>query len=51
MKQTRISKRPRSDRSWLEALPLDARDPDVVRAKRLARQAGPAQRRPQPRQD
>jgi hypothetical protein len=51
MKQIRISKRPRADRSWLEPLPLDVRDPDVVRAKRLARQAGPSQRRPQPKQD
>jgi hypothetical protein len=27
----------RSERSWSEALPPDPRDPDVVRAKALAR--------------
>jgi hypothetical protein len=46
MRQTRISKRPRHDRRGLEPLPLDPRDPDIVRAGRLARRAGPVQRRP-----
>ena len=39
MKQIRINKQHRSAREWLEPLPLDARDPDVVRAKQLARRA------------
>jgi hypothetical protein len=34
MKRIRIQKpRVRSGRSWLDILPLDPRDPDVVRAK------------------
>jgi len=45
MRQVRISKRQRSARLWLEPLPPDARDPDIVRAKQLARRASPAQRR------
>ena len=37
MKRIRIQKpRVRSERSWLDVLPLDPRDPDVVRAKALA---------------
>jgi len=41
--------RARGERPWDEVLPLDPRDPDVVRAKSLARQrvAGHAPRRPQ----
>jgi hypothetical protein len=38
MKRTRIRRRRvRSERPWLEALWLDPRDPDIVRAKALAR--------------
>jgi hypothetical protein len=33
----RISKRHRPAKWWLEPLPLDPRDGDIVRAKRLAR--------------
>ena len=39
MKQIRINRQHRSAREWLELLPPDARDPDVVRAKQLARRA------------
>jgi hypothetical protein len=39
MKQIRINKQHRSAREWLDPLPPDARDPDVVRAKELARRA------------
>jgi hypothetical protein len=39
MKQIRISKRRRPGGWWLEPLPPDARDPDIVRAKQLARRA------------
>jgi hypothetical protein len=39
MKQIRINKQHRPAREWLELLPPDARDPDVVRAKQLARRA------------
>ena len=40
MKRTRIKgPRARSERPWLEALSLDPRDPDIVRAKALARTA------------
>jgi hypothetical protein len=42
MKQIRISKRRRPASWWLEPLPPDARDPDIVRAKRQARRARPA---------
>jgi hypothetical protein len=48
MKQIRISKQHRPAREWLEPLPLEPRDPDVVRAKQLARRAdsqSPRQRR------
>jgi len=41
MKQIRISKRRRPASWWLEP-PPDARDPDIVRAKQLARRARPA---------
>jgi hypothetical protein len=38
MKRIRIERRRvRSERPWLEALPPDPRDPDIVRAKKLAR--------------
>ena len=38
MKRTRIRRpRVRSQRPWLEALSPDPRDPDIVRAKALAR--------------
>jgi len=37
MRQIRISKRQRTARGWLEPLPPDARDPDIARAKQLAR--------------
>jgi len=41
MKSIRISRqRARGDRLRLEALPPDPRDPDIVRAKALARTAG-----------
>jgi hypothetical protein len=38
MKRVRIEKpKPRRERWWLEVLPLDPRDPDVVRAKAIDR--------------
>jgi hypothetical protein len=38
MKRTRIERpRARRERAWREALPPDPRDPDVIRAKALAR--------------
>jgi len=38
MKRTRIRRaRIQKKRPWLEALSLDRRDPDIVRAKALAR--------------
>ena len=46
MRQIRISKRPRPTRDWPEPLPSDPRDPDIVRAKQLARRASQAERRP-----
>jgi hypothetical protein len=47
MKRTRI-RRPgvRSERPWLEALAPDPRDPDIVRAKALARTGVPSSTRP-----
>ena len=39
MTQIRITKRRRPDDRWLEPLPLDPRDPDIVRAKEIARRA------------
>jgi hypothetical protein len=39
MKQLRITKRHRSDGWRLDPLPLDPRDPDIVRAKELARRS------------
>jgi hypothetical protein len=44
MKQIRISKRPRPGPQSSRPLPLDARDPYIVRAKQLARRR--AQSRP-----
>ena len=40
MTQIRITKRRRADDWQLELLPLDPRDPDIVRAKELARRTG-----------
>ena len=40
MTQIRITKRRRPADWRLEPLPLDPRDPDIVRAKQLARRAG-----------
>jgi hypothetical protein len=38
MKRIRIEKpKPRHERWWLEVLPLDPRDPEVVRAKAIDR--------------
>jgi hypothetical protein len=38
MQQIRLEKpKVRRDRWWLEVLPLDPRDPDIVRAKCVAR--------------
>jgi hypothetical protein len=42
MTQIRITKRRRPDDWWLEPLPVDPRDPDIVRAKEIARRAGTA---------
>jgi hypothetical protein len=39
MTQFRITKRRRPDDWRLEPLPLDPRDPDIVRAKEIARRA------------
>ena len=39
MRQIRMTKRRRTDDWRLEPLPLDPRDPDIVRAKALARRA------------
>jgi hypothetical protein len=44
MRQIRISKRQRPARWRPEPLPPDPRDPDIVRAKQLARRARPPQR-------
>jgi hypothetical protein len=46
MKRLRIQRpRARRERDWGEALPPDPRDPDVVRAKALARAGDRAGRR------
>jgi hypothetical protein len=45
MKKIAISKRHQRAKSWLELLPLDPRDQDIVRAKRLTRPLRPSQRR------
>ena len=47
MKQIRISKQHRPAREWLETLPLEPRDPDVVRAKQLSRRADSRSQRQQ----
>jgi hypothetical protein len=39
MRQIRITKRHRSRDWWAEPLPLDPRDPDIVRAKELDRRS------------
>lgn len=45
MKQVRAKKsRCRSEQPWDEALPADPRDPDIMRAKALARTGEPGQR-------
>jgi hypothetical protein len=45
MKRIRIQRpRARRESDWREALPLDPRDPDVVRAKALARAGNPRRR-------
>jgi hypothetical protein len=46
MKQIRITKRHRPADWRLEPLPLDPRDPDIVRAKELDRQSRTAPARP-----
>jgi hypothetical protein len=48
MKQLRITKRHRPDDWRLEPLPLDPRDPDIVRAKELARRSRAVAPRPGP---
>ena len=45
MKQIRISRRHRPGGWRLDPLPEDPRDPDIVRAKALARRARPAPQR------
>jgi hypothetical protein len=46
MRQIQISKRQRPARWQREPLPPDARDPDIARAKQLARRARRPQRQP-----
>jgi hypothetical protein len=46
MRQIRMTKRRRPDDWRLEPLPLDPRDPDIVRAKGLARRTRTATLRP-----
>jgi hypothetical protein len=46
MKQLRITKQRRPDAWRLEPLPLDPRDPDIVRAKELARRSRTVASRP-----
>ena len=46
MKQLRITKQRRPDDWGLEPLPLDPRDPDIVRAKELARRSRAVASRP-----
>ena len=51
MKQLRITRRHRPDDWRLDPLPLDPRDPDIVRAKELARRSRvAASRAARPRQ-
>jgi hypothetical protein len=42
MRQIRRSKRQRPAGRWPEPLPPDARDPDIIRARQLARRAAAA---------
>ena len=51
MKQIRINRQHRPAREWLEPLPPGARDPDIVRAKQLARRADSRSRRQRPSGD
>lgn len=46
MRQLRITKRHRPEDWRLESLPLDPRDPDIVRAKELARRSSAVTSRP-----
>jgi hypothetical protein len=46
MKQLRITRRHRPDGWRLDPLPADPRDPDIVRAKELARRSRPVASRP-----
>ena len=46
MRQIQLSRRQRLARGWPEPLPPDARDPDIARAKQLARRARRPQRPP-----
>ena len=46
MKQLRITRRHRPDGWRLDPLPLDPRDPDIVRAKELARRSRAVTSRP-----
>jgi len=46
MKQLRITRRHRADDWRPDPLPLDPRDPDIVRAKELARRSGAVRSRP-----
>jgi hypothetical protein len=46
MKQLRITRRHRPDDWRLEPLPADPRDPDIVRAKELARRSRAVPSRP-----
>jgi hypothetical protein len=46
MKQLRITRRHRPDDWRLDPLPLDPRDPDIVRAKELARRSRAVPARP-----
>ena len=45
MRKIRISKRHYPAKPWLEPLPLDPRDREIMRAKRIARVFPPAQDR------
>lgn len=45
MRKIRISKRHHPAKHWLEPLPLDPRDREIVRAKRSARMSPPARDR------
>jgi hypothetical protein len=46
MKQSQVSKRHRPSAWWLDPLPTDPRDPDIVRAKELARRSHAVGRQP-----